>query len=169
MKERKNAMAEESKTVVAEKRGAQKQYIIYGCIIALLAAFAGASAGFNAEQGAGFIAVGIILAILALCFAVYCFVLYAMQKKLPDALIYAEGDTLYCYQYKKKEYIAVRCADILSADGGITPRDMRAGLVRIKTAERTVEVVEIAEPFAAREKILRLKLSAEGVRGEENV
>ena len=57
----------------------------------------------------------------------------------------------------------------LSADGGITPRDVRAGLVRIKTAEKTVEVVEVAEPFPAREKILRLKLSAEGVRGEENV
>lgn len=154
-------MAEEDKReIVAKKRGAQKQYLVYGCVIAVLAAFAAASAAFNAERGAGLIAFGIILALLAGGFAAYCFVLYFAQKKLPEALIYAEGDSLYCYQYRKKEYVRISLSEIVGAEGGITAREVHAGLLRVKTPQKTYEVAEIAEPFAAREEIARLKAQA---------
>lgn len=160
-------MAEEGRTVVAKKRGAQKQDIVYGIILFALAAAAIVSAAVNADRGTGFVAVGAVAAAVAALFGAYCTVRFVAQKKLPEVLVYAEGGGLFCYQYKSKRYERVALADILFAEGGASPADVRAGILRIKTAEKTVEVAEAAETFAACEKILRLKADAANVRGEQ--
>lgn len=144
---------------VAQKRAPQKQNLIYGCIIAALAVFAAASAAFNAKNGAGLVVFGILLAVLAGGFSAYCFALYFAQKKLPDVLIYAEGDGLFCYRHKEKDYERIPLSDIVSVEGGITAREVRSGLLRIRTAEKKTEIYEILQPFAAREKIAELRIA----------
>ena len=75
----------------------------------------------------------------------------------------AEGENLYCYRYKKKEYLSLPLAEIASAVAGSSPRDVRAGTVLLKTASgENIEVVEVEQPFAACEEILRRKAAPGG-------
>ncbi len=151
----------ESREVIAVKRGAAKQDIICGVVLLALAAAAAVSAAVNASQGVGFIVLGTAACAIAAFFGAYCFVRYAALKKLPQALIYREGDAVFCYQYKKKEYVRIPLAEIVSAEGGAHPRDVRAGSLRIRTANGCIEAVEVADAFAACEKILRMKVAAQ--------
>ena len=149
---------EEIRPDLATKRPPHRQYLVYGCIFLLLAVLAVLAAGLYAERGAAFISVCAVLAALIALFAVYCFAAYFLQKWLPAVLIYAEGENLYCYRYKKREYISLPVAEIASAVAGSSPRDVRAGTVVLNTAAgEKIEVVEVAEPFAACEEILRRK------------
>lgn len=153
---------------MAKKRPPQKQYFVYGCVFALLAVLAVLAAGLYAERGAAFITVCAVLAAAIALFAAYCFAAYFLQKWLPAVLIYAEGENLYCYRHKKKEYVSLPLAEIASAVAGSSPRDVRAGLVALYTKSgEKIEAVEIEQPFAACEEILRLKaaLGNEGAGG----
>lgn len=153
----------EIRQVIAKKRPPQKQYLVYGCIFALLAALAVLAAGLYAERGAAFISVCAVLAVVIALFAAYSFAAYFLQKWLPAVLIYAEGENLYCYRYKKKEYLSLPLAEIASAVAGSSPRDVRAGTVLLKTASgENIEVVEVEQPFAACEEILRRKAAPGG-------
>ena len=58
----------EIRQVIAKKRPPQKQYLVYGCIFALLAVLAVLAAGLYNERGAAFITV---CAVLAAAIAVY--------------------------------------------------------------------------------------------------
>ena len=98
---------------------------------------------------------------LAAALAAYAFVFYAVHKKMPDALVYAEGELLYVYQYKKKTYVCLDLSEIKDAEGGILPRDNRQGILRIRTGRGVFEVPEVANVLSAKEKILRYKYAAE--------
>lgn len=153
----------EIRQVIAKKRPPQKQYFVYGCIFSLLAAIAVLAAGLYAERGAAFISVCAVLAVVIALFAAYSFAAYFLQKWLPAVLIYAEGENLYCYRYKKKEYLSLPLAEIASAVAGSSPRDVRAGTVLLKTVSgENIEVVEVEQPFAACEEILRRKAAPGG-------
>lgn len=150
----------QTRTPVAMKRRAQKQDLVSGVILLALAAAAAVSAALNAADGAGFIAVGAAACAVAAFFGGYCLVRFFAQKKLPETLVYAEGGSLFCYRYKNKEYVRIPLAEVTFAEGGRTVRDVRAGLLRIGTAQGTLEIVEVADPFAAKEAIAGLKAEA---------
>lgn len=153
---------------IAQKRGAQLWDAVCGAVLFALAAAALVSVFVNADRGAGFIAVGAAAAAMPILFGGYCVARYIAQKKLPDVLIYREGDALFCYEYKKKGYTRIPLADIRSVEGGALPRDVRAGSLRVCTQQGKTEVVEVADPFAAREHILRLCVGEKCGQEEED-
>ncbi len=147
--------------VVAQKKPSEKRMVVFGAILCVLAALAGLSAVLNAQRGYGYILLGCVMAVFAAALAAYAFVFYAVHKKMPDALVYAEGELLYVYQYKKKTYVCLDLSEIKDAEGGILPRDNRQGILRIRTGRGVFEVPEVANVLSAKEKILRYKYAAE--------
>ena len=160
------AFVEAEREILATKRLPQRRLCAYGCVLVALAALAVIAAGVYAGRGGTFIAVCAVLAALMLLFAGYCFAAYFLQRCLPAVLIYAEGDSLFFYRYKKKDYLCVPIAQIASALPGTAPRDVRAGTVIVSTLSgEKIEAVEIDRPFAACEEILRRKAAAEVRKG----
>lgn len=158
-------MAEERvHEVIAVKKPSEKRMLVFGGILCALAAVAAVSAAVNAKRGYGFIVFGCVVAFFAAALAVYAFVFFAAHKKMPDALVYTDGEALFVYLFKEKAYRRLPFGEIKDAEGGILPRDSRQGILRIRTQGEILEVFEVANVFAAKEKILRLCFSKEEKR-----
>ena len=151
---------------VAKKRLSGHRDLIVGVFTAVLGAAAVVAACLNAGGGAAGIILSLAAAAIAALCSAYCFCRFAAVKKLPQVLVYAEGGTLFCYEYKKKAYRGIALQDVLFAEAG-NAADVRAGILRIRTASGVFEIPEVDGVSAAQQAILLLKEKAGRGEGKE--